>query len=282
MKKTSPEHLAPVLALLLALSLAGCFGGEDGGTNAPVDPGDTATAAGKVAPGTYVGDYGSYDSSKTLESELTFGADGAFRFFWIAENEAFGDFEGSWFQRDSNLHFTGMTESYNNGGLFDSGTAMENDTNLVRDVTDSSFLRKEWTPLRQKPYWIPYRKKAFASLKPGNYQFETRFMLDSVTSATARARIELTGADYLYRASEDTVEYFQYRAAWFQQGSILGVGKLETRELDTATGAFGDWVPFPGSLLQRISEVSDTAFRIWSPPRSFLDTGVWEIYRKVP
>ena len=31
---------------------------------------------------------------------------------------------------------------------------MEDDTNSVRDVTASGFTRNEWTPPRQKPYWI--------------------------------------------------------------------------------------------------------------------------------
>lgn len=282
MKKSSPAKFAPIAALLLSLSLAGCFGGEDGATSPPVNPNDTAKTAKKIAPGTYVGDYGPYDSSHVLESEFTLAADGTFRFFWFVENDAYGDFKGSWFQRDSNLYFSGMTESYNNGGLFDSGATMENDTNHIREVTDSSFLRKEWTPLRQKPYWIAYNKKVFAPIKSGNYQFESEIMLDSVTKDTARIRIELNGTDFLFRYSEDTVEYSQYRASWFQQGSILGTESIEARRLDTATGAFSAWERVPGAQLQRTSEVSDTAFRIWYPPQSFFESGVWEVYRKVP
>lgn len=283
MKTFIPAQLAPLPALLVALSLAGCFGGEDGGTGTPVTPQDTAKVVKKIAPGTYVGNYAAYDSTLTLESEFSLGADGAFRFFWIADNEAFGDLKGSWYQKDSNLHFTGMTESYldRGAGLFVPGISMEDDTNSVREVTDTSFIRKEWTPLRQKPYWVAYRKKSFNALKSGNYQFSRDIKLDSVTNLTVRIKIELDGAGFLYRHSEDDVEFFQVKAEWYQHGSILGTEKHESREYDTTTKEFGPWEPFEGSVLQRVSEVSDTAFQMWSPP-SFFQDGAWETYRKVP
>jgi len=279
MKKTSPAHPAPLSVLLLALSLAGCFGGEDGDKGSPVGPGGASGK--KIAPGTYVGDYRPYDSTHSLESEFTLGADGAFRTFLIAENQPFLDLKGSWFQQDSNLHFTGVTEAYGDGGFFDSGTTVEGDTNLVREITDSSFIRKEWTPLRVKPYWITYKKKSFAPIKPGNYLFQTEFVSDSATRI-GRIRIEMDGTGVLYRYSLDSLEIVQEKAVWFQQGSILGNRNYEYRQFDTTTQSFGAWETIPWSWLKRTSEVSDTAFWIWAPPESFLEMGAWEIYRKVP
>jgi hypothetical protein len=281
MNRSALATLAPLSALALALSLAGCFGGEDGGAGTPVVPKDTTQTVRKVSPGLYVGDYKPYDTSNILESEFSLGQDGAFRFFWIAENEPVADFKGSWFQKDSNLHFTGMTEAYVNRGFFGPGQPMEDDTNSVRDITDSSFWRKEWTPLRQKPYWVAYKKKAFNRLKSGDYQYLREIKVDSATNLTVRIKIELDGTDFLYRYSEDSLESFQAKAVWFQQGSILGTEKNEGRSYDTTTKELGAWEAIPGALLQRVSEVSDTGFKMWTPP-SLFNAGTWDIYSKVP
>lgn len=272
--------LSSVMAI--ALSLGGCFGGEDADDN-PVDPQDTSKISGnKLKPGLYVGDYSPYDTAGRWESEFTLSQDGAYRFFWVIDNEPIGDIQGSWFQRDSSLHFTGIKESYmdQGSGLFLPGEGVEDDTNSVRNVTDSSFVRREWTLLRQKPYWVTYRKKNYRTLSNGTFQYSRDIQIDSSTNLTVKIKISLDGAGFLYSYNEDTVESFQAAATWFQVGTIFGTEQNRARSFIDSSKTFTPWDTIPGALLQRIKDVSDTAFQMWTPG-GFLSNGSWDVYQKL-
>lgn len=271
--------IPPFAALAIALSLAGCFGGEDDAGTKPVNPQDTAKIK-TIKPGFYVADYTPFDTTRRWESEFTLNADGSYRLYWILSNEAVGDFKGSWFQKDSALYFHTSGETYMNPntGFFAPHAAIESDTNALRDVTDSSFSRKEWTMLRQKPYWVTYRKQSTRQVGNGAYELRQDIKIDSATNMVVKVRITLD-AGFLYSYKEDTVELFQADAKWYQLGSILGTEDNRGRDWIDSTKAFGAWDSIPGSLLQRI-RVSDTAMEIWYPG-GFSSAPRWDVYRKL-
>lgn len=282
MKKSALSLLA---VLGSALSLAGCFGGEDDTPANPITPPDTTAKvqARKLSPGLYVGDYKPFskDTTRRWESEFTLAPDGAFRFYWIINNEPIGDIRGKWFQKDSSIHFDGITESYvdQGSGFFGPGDTVEADTNSIRDITDSSFTRKEWTLLRQKPYWVTYRKKTFAPLSNGTFQFSKDFIQGNDTT-TVKIKISLDGTGFLYSFNEDTLESFQAQAKWFLLGSIFGTEENRGRSYEDSLKRLGEWQAIDGTLLQRVQQVSDTGFEMWSPG-NFISAGTWDVYRKL-
>lgn len=278
MKKSAPTLtgvLVPILALSLALSLAGCFGGEDDSlTNPGKNPKDTARSA-RLSPGFYVGDYSPYDSIGEWNSEFTLNADGTYRFYWIRTNEAVQDIRGNWTHKDSNLYINAVTETFLNRGIFGPAAPVEDDTNAIRDVTDSSFTRKEWTWIRQKPFWITYRKKDLPKLQAGDYQYVQEIKGDSVTpDKIIRIKMSLAGTDFRYSITEDTLEYFQAEAKWYFIGSLLVTDENRGRDYVDSLKAFGGWDTIPGALVQRLQGVSDTGFQMWS---GFL----WDDFRKI-
>lgn len=277
--------LSLIAVLGFALSLAGCFGGEDGAPTAPITPNDTnKVSARKLSPGLYVGDYSPFsaDTTRRWESEFTLAADGGFRFYWVINNEPIGDIRGKWFQKDSSVHFNGITESFvnQNTGFFGPGEPVEDDTNSIRDITDSSFTRKEWTLLRQKPYWVSYKKKAFAPLYNGTFQFSRDFKIDDTTTTTIKIKISLDGTGFLYSYNEDTLESFQAQAQWYMLGSIFATESNRGRSYVDSLKKLGEWDSIPGALLQRVQQVSDTGFQMWSPGNIFAP-GSWDNYRKL-
>ncbi len=265
----------------LALSLGGCFGGNDGDDDT-AGPGGRSNLD-KLSPGLYLGDYSPYASVSQLdgdlESEFLINADGSYRFFWFFNNTPVVESRGSWFQRDSNLHFNGSTEAYLDGSIFYPGLPIEDDTNTVREVTATSFIRKEWTPLRQKPLWITYRKQDANPLGDGSFRYSEDFVVDSATTITYQVDIRLEdGGEYAESFLQkfkggDTLRAYLADAAWQQIGSVLIVENYTGRFFDTTTHAYStERDTLPGALLQRIKDVSDSGFKLW--------TGTWDEYRK--
>ena len=284
--------LSKVLVSLIVLSLAGCFGGADEEGGNPLKPpaGNNGSGARPISPGLYAADYSLLDSARAgWESEFTLDSSGDFRHFLIVGNEPVGDTRGRWFQRDSNLFFGGVTESYiDPSGFFLESYSIEDDTNAVREITDTSFIRKEWTLLRQKPYWVAYRKKPVERLRDGTYEYSRGVEVpaadtsaDSTDTMTVRIRITFDGAGFLYSYSEDTLEAFQAKAEWYQLGSVLGTERNSSRSYIDSLGAFEEWDSLPGALLQRVRMISDTSFQLWSPG-GILSAPAWDEYRRVP
>jgi hypothetical protein len=274
-----------ILAVLSALLAAGCFFGGDNETSTvpdPVKPDSTAKAK-LIVPGMYVGDYAWIDSGKHgLESEFILDTNGTYRLFWISENEAVYDQRGNWNQRDSSFYFSKSQETWVAGGVFSNFESIEDDTNSVRSVTDTSFIRREWTPLRQKPYWITYHKRVYPKLTDGSYLLEkidSSMILDSVPVLLA-IKISFTGHDFFYSYSEKAVEKFQAKATFYQVGSFLATEDNQQRELDSTNTFPETWTKYSGSILKRLQSVSDTAFSMWNPPAFLQPAGTWESYSK--
>lgn len=273
-----------ILAALSALVAAGCFfGGESDSPTSLTDGNPHAEQGAKIKsirPGVYVGDYTWIDSnSHGLESEFILDTGGTYRLFWISENEAVYDQHGNWVQRDSDFYFTGTVETWVSNGAFDGFEAIEDDTNAVLNVTDTSFQRREWTPLRQKPYWITYTRKTFPMLSEGTYRFEKTYGSDS-TAVDYTFNIALSNGDFLFTVIEDTVEYFQNSAKYHQIGSFLITEENQQREADSTNTLPETWTPVAGSILQRVEAVDDTSFHLWTPA-SFLEDGSWESFSKI-
>lgn len=272
-----------ILIAISALLTAGCFfGGEsDAPTSITADTKDTDTAKVKlIKPGIYAGDYAWIDSNKAgLESEFILDSNGSFRLFWISENEAVYDQRGNWHQKDSNFFFNGATETWAQGGIFDNFTAIEDDTNAIVGVTDSSFRRREWTPLRQKPYWITYSRKTYPTLREGTYTLKRTYGSDS-DAVDYMFTIKLKDKGFFFSVlQDDTLESFQDSATYYQIGSFLATDGNKQREPDS-TNTFPDWSPVQGTVLKRLQTVSDTAFSMWSPA-SFFEPGSWDPYSKI-
>jgi hypothetical protein len=234
-----------------------------------------------VAPGTYTGDYSFLPDSlrKGLESEFLLDSTGSYRLFWISDSEAVYDQRGKWSQLGGDLYFSGIQEDWVSSGVFNDFTKMEDDTNAVVNVTDESFTRREYTPLRQKPYWITYRKKSFPSLADGVYHLDKTFGTDS-DAVTYHFKITLAGGKFQFSVT-DSIENFQAEAKFYQVGSFLATEDNQQRELDSTNTAWDKWLPVEGTILKRIRAVSDTAFNMWSPA-SFFEDGSWDHYSRVP
>lgn len=278
--------LAQPACLALLLSLGGCFGGEDAKDN-PVGPSRGANVA-RISPGLYVGDYTPYAPADILggelESEFLIGADGAYRFFWFLDNTPVVDVLGDWTQRDSLVYFDGVSEAYldQDLGFFYPGVPVEGDTNVVRDVTANSFTRREWTPLRQKPLWVTYRKRDAEDLPgDGSFTYSEDFAVDSATALNYRMRVRLDGRgyseDFVRSYGGDTLNAHLAEGRWSQIGSVFLIERYIRRGFDTASHAYRERRDtLPGAILQRIREVSDTAFQLWAPGAP----GTWDVYRK--
>jgi hypothetical protein len=277
-----------LLALSFALAGTGCFFGGEGDTSTVPDKKDSVAVVEKtklLSSGLYVGDYTWIDSNKAgLESEFILNQNGSFQLFWVSENEAVYNLSGSWAQVDSNLQFHKLTESWVRNGIFSNFTEIEDDTNSLVNITDSSFVRREYTPLRQKPYWITYTKKNYPSLKEGEYQIVKTYPNptpeDSLAKLDVKFRILLKGVEFSLSVTEDTLESFQASGKWSQLGSFLTTENNLQRGLIDSTKSFPSaWDTLGGVILQRLRTVSDTSFHMWNPP-SFFDTGSWDDYHR--
>lgn len=276
---------------LAALLLAGCFGGEDdASTTGPENP-DNSTATRKITPGLYAGDYSRIDAERYagMESEFLMAADGSFKHLFIYGDEAIFDHSGRWAQSGGDFFFTGITVSESSRGVFDVASPLEDDTNSVRDVTDSGFTRNEWTPLRQKPYWIGYRRKTdFPKLSQGIYYHHVldTFTIVADTSDTTGAVDTLKVVDNLYRfefgggdtlrfsVTVDSLEIYQLEAEYRQFGSFLVTENHRDRERDTAN-VFQEWQAKTGTIFMKLKEASETDILLQTPafspePNGFL------------
>jgi hypothetical protein len=266
----SNRLIAVVFSALLASYLTGCFGGDEDSSTSPIKktPRDTSTTR-FIVPGQYVGDYNWIDSNRfSLESEFKLDSSGVFRHLFVFDNEATYDHSGNWVQKAGAFYFSNIHFSAVDGGLFDGSSPMEDDTNAVRDITDSTFTRLEWTPLRQKPYWITYKKKTYPQIKEGTYRLSKTHGEDS-NAVKYTYRIELAKNVYLYSITEDTLESFQVDAKYKQVGSFLLMEEHRIRELDsTNTRLQDEWFPVSGTIYLRLQALTDTAFSMWTPPYS--------------
>ncbi len=279
MRKT----LFTVLCALAALAFGGClFGGEgDVATAAKTDSTGTVAKIKKLTPGVYVANYPWLDSNMSpLESEFILDSNGSFRLFWIQDNEAFDDFQGNWSQHDSNLFFGNTKLGRAQNGIFHDFKAIEDDTNAVREVTDTSFIRREYAPVRQKPLWISYILRAFPALKNGSYLTVKTYPKDSTSTLDVKFKITLDGSKYFFDVVEDTLESFQASAKWYQVGSFLATEENLQRQLDSTMTFPAVWDTLGGLILTRLKTVSDTSFRLWSP-ETFYDTASWDPYRRL-
>lgn len=275
----SKRILLATFALSL-MALAGCLGGDELAT-APDPVKDTTKTAPKIkliTPGSYQGDYAWIDSNKHgLESEFILDASGTYRLFWIADSEAVYDQRGNWHQADSNFYFSGVQEAWVSNGIFNDFASMEDDTNAVREVTDDAFIRREYTPLRQKPYWITYHRKAFPRLADGEYFLDKTFGTDS-DAVTYHFKIKLDAGKFLFTVT-DTIENFQAEAKFYQVGSFLATEENQQRELDSTNVNWDKWLPVEGTILKRVRAISDTSFNMWNPA-SFFEPGSWDHYAR--
>ena len=150
----------------------------------------------------------------------------------------------------------------------------------------------EWTPLRQKPYWITYKgRKAFPKLAEGDYY---RHVLDTFTVAadtsdTTGAVDTVTVVDNLYRFEiAEGIRCCSRRRStpwrptrWppptassdpFWSPSITASAKR------IPPTSFGAWEPKDGTIIVRLKDVSDTSLTLWTPayspePNGFLPYG---------
>ena len=277
-----------LIVTICALFGVGCFFGGESDTSTTPEKKDSIAVLPKtpsVSPGLYAGDYAWIDSNKAeWESEFYLNSDGTFRLIGISANDALYDMRGKWAQHDSGLFFVKMNESWSRDGVFYDFTEVEDDTNSIRQVTDTSFIRREWTPLRQKPYWITYTKRSFPKVKEGEYSFVQNYPNptpeDSLATIDVKFNIKLKGGDFLFSVVEDTLESFQASAEWAQVGSFLSTEKNLQRYAEDSTHAFPSaWDTVGGIILKRLRTVSDTSFHMWNSPTAF-NPGSWDPYHR--
>jgi hypothetical protein len=240
-----------------------------------------STAARKITPGLYIGDYGRIDANRFtgMEAEFLMDADGSFKHLFIYQDEALFDHSGRWAQSGGDFIFTGLTVSESHQGVFDVFNPMEDDTNSVRDVTDSGFTRNEWTPLRQKPYWMAYKRKTdFPKLSQGAYYHhvldtsiivadtsDTTGAVDTLKVVDKLYRFEFGGGDTLrFSMTVDSLETYQLEAQYHQFGSFLVTENHRDRERDTAN-VFSNWQPKEGTIFMKLKEASETAILLQTP-----------------
>lgn len=266
---------------VVALLLAGCFGGEDdASTMGPENPGNPASTR-KITPGFYVGDYSRIDSERFagMESEFLMDADGSFEHLFIYQDDAIFDHSGKWAQSGGDFIFTETLVSESNQGVFDGYAPLEDDTNSVRNVTDSGFTRNEWTPLRQKPYWMAYKRKTdFPKLSQGIYYHHVidTFTIVADTSDTTGAvdtlkvvdklyRFEFAGGDTLrFSMTVDSLETYQLEAEYRRFGSFLVTENHRDRGRDTAN-VFTEWQSKTGTVFMKLKEATETTILLQTP-----------------
>ena len=282
--------LGLALVLVTSLNFVGCIFGGEGDTSTIIDKKDSVAVikTKSISPGFYVADYAWIDSGKAgWESEIDLNSDGTFRQFWIQFNEAAYEERGRWAQHDSSIHFLNrFAAPPYNGAFFDADyQSLTPDTNFLGQITDTSFNRLEYTPYRQKPYWIPYVKRGYPTLKNGAYQFTKIGVANSPTDTLPPAdytdKVKLEGSRYTNSFFRNQDEIFQSTAEWRQFGSFLVTEKFQYRGRVDTSGAFSPWDSLPGFIMFRLKQVSDNSFHMWMY-RSSPDTSSWEVYRQIP
>ncbi|MEO6096807.1 MAG: hypothetical protein ABIW76_14345 [Fibrobacteria bacterium] len=276
------KRIFVALSALSALLAGGClFGGEDDAALPIVEKpkaNDTLPKARRIVPGIYVGDYSWIDSGRTgFDTEFLLDTNGTYRLFWISENEALYDQRGVWIQKDSSFLFSRSEVSKVENGVFARYIGIEDDTNSVRNVSDSAFVRLEWTPLRQKPYWIAYHRVSYPQLREGVYALSKTFGTDT-DKVVLDFSIEFKAGKFLMTVDENTLPNFQADAKYRQLGSFLVTEENRDRKVDS-TRNYSNWKTYDGALVQRLQTISDTAFSMWNPS-SIFEAGGWDHYSK--
>jgi hypothetical protein len=258
--KNEIEKIA--LGLFAVLAVSGCL-----------SSGDESNFS-KVSSGFYVADYSGIPGSTGLESELSLVDGGAFRMFSFGDTTLFYDLSAKWGQTANGILLTESKEL----NLFQSDTAvpMEDDTVSLMDITGTGFTRVEYTPMRRKPYWVPYHKQTLPIIKEGDYE-TILSPADSINPAV-KAVLSFTGTDFTY-SEVDTITKFEYSAKWYQLGSVLATGNARRRLYVDSTHAFSDWDTLSGESLQRV-HVTDNDVQVWEPPSGPFFGGGWTIYNK--
>ncbi len=267
------------------LVIAGCFFGCESDspttiTKENTQVKDSLPQAKKITPGLYVGAYDWIDTARQgLSSEFLLDANGSYRFFYVFSDNAFYDQNGNWFQKDSAFYFSGTKDcNVSNDGVFYTLAPVENDTNAILNVTDTSFQRREYTPFRQKPYWITYTRRNSTRVKEGSYFMKRATVVDSVPD-TVQFVIDLSNTDFTYSVTQSKVLSYQASAKYHQVGTFLIAEENRYRQIDSLK-TLGAWSPLDGYSIQRLKTVSDTSFEMMSSVFGF-EPGTWDPYSKV-
>jgi hypothetical protein len=275
------------LILITALFTAGCFFGGESDSPTSItkeDPktNDSLPAVKKIVPGLYAGEYDWIDTAQQgYTSQLLLNSDGSYRFIYARFDYAAYDEFGNWFQKDSAFYFSGNTDCVadNFDGIFYAPNKAEDDTTAIANITDTSFLRREYTPLRQKPYWIPYKRKNVPAIKDGNYAMVLAPVSDSMPYE-AKLVIDLAKNEFTFSYHHDNALTDQFNSKYDQVGSFLITKEVRYRAVDS-TNVLGDWGLWEGYEVQTLKSISDTSFS-WITPLFSLNAGVWETYKKAP
>ncbi len=265
-----PHMMEPrmrLLACLACLLAAGCLGTED----------EPSTAV-LVAPGVYSGEYRHIPDSlrQNFEAELILEDDGSYRNIWLQDSEPVYDERGSWSQYGPNLFLRNSIENWAEYRAFSQPEQIDDDTSMITEPTDTSFVRNEWVPIvLRKRQWTRYtRRSALPKLSDGVY-----LHLRTFQGVAYRDRISLEAGKYLY-SEADSVELEQNEARFSQVGSFLSLEASRTRYIDSARTEWEPWQDQSGYRLKRLRAVSDTAFEIWNPiAKDF--SGGWDRYSRV-
>jgi hypothetical protein len=269
-----------LLVATFSLAAAGCFFGGESDSDTVTDSGSRGGSVKLITPGAYMADeYASIDSTWVgLESEFILDASGKFQHYFVGENEAWIEWRGNWVQKDSAFYFSKLEETEVDGGLFDNFIPFEDDTNAVMRVTDTSFMRREWTPMRQRPYWITYHRRSIPSLKEGLYRMVTIDSSDSVP-VTITNKILMKNDEFTYTFTRGEIDTYQHNAKYRQVGSFLAIEGIRVRQIDS-TNTFSAWASVPGTALWRLEAITDHSFRMWNSDNApFLS--FWEDYERI-
>jgi hypothetical protein len=265
--------LGKTLLVAAVLSVTGCFFGGSTDDNALT----------KITPGFYVADYSGVTNGQfNFETELSIVQDGTFRMFWLADNAPILDRAGKWGQgayygRNSLHFFEGQNLWV---GQTDSLIPAPDDTDQIRDITPTSFVRLQWTPYLEKPLWITYTLKNYPVIKDGDYVFSEA---GDSTRLPTLIKLSFKGSDFTYSYS-DTSEKYQATAKWFQIGTILATVQNKQKYFSDSLKAFPetwDSTSLSPEILQRVSAISDKSFQMFNPPPPGIpDTGSWTVYTR--
>jgi hypothetical protein len=265
--------------LLTTLLPLGCVLNEDEKTPAPR----------KIAAGLYTGDYKWIDTSEAnkIESELFLDPNSTYRHTVTYDNDPIVGTRGEWEPRSASLFFSKIEQGRAYGGHFAAWVPLKGDEALdtmpTRDVTDSTFVRKEYTGFRQKPYWITYTRRVSPRIPEGHFLYTDIYRVDSVRTVENRMALRLEAGKAMFLSGfEDSLENYQAAATWSQAGSFLVYKDYRYRYYEDSLKAFTpNWDTIPGEIFSRVGAISDTAIQIWSPAQ-FIFPGHWDVYKRIP
>lgn len=263
--------------MLTPLCLLGCFMSNDD---------DPSSRRSKVIAGFYKGDYTWIDTSSrnTVESEFYLDPRGNYRMLTLLDNEAWFASRGVWKQREDAFFFEEIQATQPGSDPFFEWDTLKNadgqDTSEIREISDTSFVRKEYTVFRQKPYWIAYKKSTPEEIPEGHFRFSEMSGPDSLR---VQMRVELDlkpEGKFFLSQFKDTLAIFQIEASWRQAGSFLDLTRYRYRNyVDSLKGFPPVWDTVSGEYFNRVGAISDTAIELWSPGSPF-SRGRWDSYKK--